>query len=77
MAPAIHIGEWQHLSPEETFESVIRWIAPTPVFNATGLPVGVQLVGRPAAEATLLSLAATSEEARPWRDRRPRFADCE
>ena len=91
MAPAIHIGEWQHLSPEDTFESVIRWIAPTPVFNATGqpaislplgisatgLPVGVQLVGRPAAEATLLSLAATLEEARPWRDRRPRFADCE
>jgi amidase len=36
-----------------------------------GLPVGVQLVGRPADEATLIRVSAQLEQARPWRDRRP------
>jgi amidase len=56
----------------------------TPVFNASGqpgislplyqgedgLPLGVQLVGRPAGEAGLLALAAQLEVAAPWADRR-------
>jgi amidase len=40
-------------------------------WNADGLPIGVQLVGRPADEATLIRVSAQLEQARPWRDRRP------
>ena len=40
-------------------------------FSATGLPLAVQIVGRPNDEATLLSLAAQLETARPWANRRP------
>ena len=40
-------------------------------FSDDGLPLAAQIVGRPHAEATLLSLAAQIEAARPWADRRP------
>jgi amidase len=40
-------------------------------FAAAGLPLSVQLVGRPADETTLLSLSAQLEAERPWADRRP------
>ncbi|HEU4702546.1 MAG TPA: amidase [Conexibacter sp.] len=36
-----------------------------------GLPVGIHFFGRPADEATLLSLGAQLEAARPWAARRP------
>lgn len=82
----IRVGEWANLSPAETLEKIIAWIAPCPPFNAsglpaiaiptgfdnsTGLPLGVQLVGRPAAETTLISLAAQIEAAKPWSQHRP------
>ena len=84
--PTIRIGEWADLSPEETLEKIASWIAPCPPFNAsglpaiafptgfdasTGLPVGVQLVGRPAAEATLIALAAQLEARMHKSDARP------
>ncbi|MDY6785228.1 MAG: amidase [Cyanobacteriota bacterium] len=77
--PTIRVGEWADLTPEETLEKVIHWVAPCPPFNASGLPAialpagfddgglpsGIQLVGKPAAEATILSLAAQLEAAYP------------
>ena len=40
-------------------------------FGADGLPRGVQIVGRPGAETTLLSLAGQIEAERPWAQHRP------
>ncbi|HBB33969.1 MAG TPA: amidase [Cyanobacteria bacterium UBA8803] len=85
MHSTIRIGEWADLPSEETLQKIISWIAPCPPFNATGLPaialptgfdenglpVGVQLVGRPAAEATLIAVAAQLEAAKPWSNQRP------
>ncbi|NEO07555.1 amidase [Moorena sp. SIO3I8] len=86
--PPIRVGEWDDLSYEETLENIINWIGPCPPFNATGLPaiaipagfddkglpVGIQLVGPPASEATLLALAAQLEAANPWINNLPTIA---
>jgi amidase len=40
-------------------------------FGADGMPLAVQIVGRPGDEATLLSLAAQLEAERPWAEERP------
>jgi amidase len=39
--------------------------------HSTGLPIGVQLAARPAAEHVLIPLAAALEQAMPWKDRVP------
>jgi amidase len=40
-------------------------------FAPDGMPLAVQVIGRPGDEATLLSLAAQLEAERPWADKRP------
>ena len=81
----IRIGEWSNLEPEATFEKIVNWVAPCPPANATGqpaialpvdfdsngLPIAVQLVGKPAAENILIGLAAQLEFANPWLEYRP------
>jgi amidase len=39
--------------------------------HSTGLPIGVQVGGRPAEEHVVLQVAAALEEAMPWKDRVP------
>jgi len=39
--------------------------------HSSGLPIGVQLAGRPASEHVLLQLATVLEAVMPWRDRVP------
>jgi aspartyl-tRNA(Asn)/glutamyl-tRNA(Gln) amidotransferase subunit A len=40
-------------------------------FGEGGLPVAIQLVGKPFREATLFRIADAFEKANPFRDRRP------
>ncbi len=70
--------------PMSTFTRSGLFTPFTPVFNADGqpgislplfqgedgLPLGVQIVGRPAGEQNLLALATQLEEAQPWAERR-------
>jgi amidase len=42
--------------------------------GAPGVPLAVQLIGRPAQEGALLALARQIEQAAPWVDRRPRLS---
>jgi amidase len=39
--------------------------------HSSGLPIGVQIAGRPADEHTVLQVAAALETAMPWRNRIP------
>jgi aspartyl-tRNA(Asn)/glutamyl-tRNA(Gln) amidotransferase subunit A len=40
-------------------------------FGASGLPVAIQIVGKPFQEATVLRIADAFEKATPFRERRP------
>ena len=83
----VRIGEIDASSAEpwEDFRRSGQFTPYTAIFNVTGqpaislplfhgedgLPLGVQLAGRPAGEGPLLALAAQLEAARPWSGRRP------
>lgn len=73
-------------APDRYLEELWTWIAFEYPVNATGqpavtlpagfsrmgLPIGLQIIGRPAGEFELIALAAQYEDARPWRHLRPR-----
>ena len=77
--------DWYGEDPAEDFERQKQYSAYTSIFNVTGqpamslpthqsaegLPIGMMLVGRPAGEEALLSLASQVEAHLPWRDRKP------
>jgi amidase len=79
------IGAYRSRGAVSTLLRVSQQVPYFPVWNLTGqpaavvpwdldgdrLPMSVQLVGRPYGEATLLSLGAQIERARPWANRRP------
>lgn len=83
--PPIKVGEWAELAPEDTLSKIIDWINPCPPFNASGqpaitiptgftdsgLPIGVQLVGKPADEVTILQLAYQLEQVKQWQKQYP------
>lgn len=78
-------GNAPDLTAEKWVRQIFTYAPFTSLFNTTGqpaislpleqdgdgLPVGMQLVARYGAEATLFRLAASLEEARPWKDRHP------
>ena len=83
--PPAPIGYFDEVDPPENFERQKRFTPWTATYNVTGqpavnvplywtadgLPIGVMLAGRIGDEATLISLSAQLEQARPWKDRHP------
>ncbi len=80
------IGQWQGLGPEETFRAAAVMGAFTALFNLTGQPaisvpagisneghpIGVQIVGRLAADGLVLALAKQLEGEMKWHERHVR-----
>jgi amidase len=86
--PPLTNGAIFHDDPWQVDSVMMRFIPYTPAANMTGqpaisvplhwspegLPIGVQLMGRPADEATLFRVAGQLEQARPWAQHRPSLA---
>jgi amidase len=86
--PSVKAGQWEGLSAVRTLLGMTATYPFTVAWNVTGQPalslpagtrgdgppIGVQLVGRPEAEGTLLSLGAQLEGELGWPERRPAVA---
>ena len=84
VAPSVEWAPWdqtpaEHLATFMTFPNFAQPfnLSGQPAFSLplawsnAGLPIGMQLAGRPFGEATLVRLAAQLEASRPWADRNP------
>ena len=64
-AEAVHpVHRLYNVSGQPAVNVPLHW-------SGDGLPIGVMLAGRMGDEATLISLSAQLEQARPWKDRHP------
>jgi aspartyl-tRNA(Asn)/glutamyl-tRNA(Gln) amidotransferase subunit A len=85
-APAVNADDpvlhWPDGTTEAATDSYVRFSAPANVtglpslsvpcgFTEGGLPIGMQIMGKPFAEATLLTVGQAYESATAWLDRRP------
>lgn len=84
--PPMRLGT-MFADPAKYADDLFGWIAFTFPFNATGqpaisvpngfnqagLPIGLQIVGRPADESGIIAIAAAFEEARPWNNLHPQL----
>jgi amidase/aspartyl-tRNA(Asn)/glutamyl-tRNA(Gln) amidotransferase subunit A len=82
--PAVKIGSLPS-NAETASREFYAWIAFTFPFNSTGqpaismpngfskagLPLAIQIVGRPGDESGIIALAAEFERTRPWKDKHP------
>jgi len=83
--PPRPVGWFDEVDPPQNFERQKLFTPYTALYNVSGqpavnvplhwngdgLPIGVMLAGRMGDEATLISLSAQLEQARPWKDRHP------
>lgn len=86
--PPLPIGAMDELDVDATYARAGAYVGLTPVANITGqpsmslplgwssdgLPLGVMVTGRPADEATLLSLAGQLQRHADWSPQRPRVS---
>jgi amidase len=84
-SPPVPVGYFDEVDPAENFERQKRFTPYTALYNISGqpavnlplywnsdgLPIGVMLSGKIGGEATLISLSAQLEAARPWKDKHP------
>ncbi|MBT5435499.1 MAG: amidase, partial [Rhodospirillaceae bacterium] len=76
-APGATVGMiFDQLGPHETFTALFNATGQPAISlplgqGDTGLPIGIQVVSRFGRDDVLLALAATLEEAMPWKDRVP------
>jgi len=85
---ALPVGRYEGRGAAYTLNGSLRWVpfngiwnhlgnpaAAVPAgFDAAGLPLSVQLVGRHGSEDELLALSSQLEAARPWADERPQIS---